>query len=428
MKLGRLDGRVGPVARDDAHAHVRRPPFAKHEHPSAARPRAARRRSLRLAAVVARARVAICAPVASARPGPVGLGVGRAKPQRRVGNAQHVLEPRRRHGHRRRHSGAQLQLWIGNLDHRRIRHHARGRRRAVTKLRHGPAKPLALKRIDPRLDRHALAHPPDVCLVDVRHHAHSREVLRDDEHRRRLQARGDGLPRIDLPRDHQPRHRSVDLRLREQIARARQGRLRTRELCERHVDRRPRQVTSPERGVDLGLRVEPARAKVPRSSEVSLSDQQVGPRPSERCTRAGLGRARLVDPGLKRVWVELGQQLPLAHGLIEIRVHSKDAARGLRSDLHLQERLHGARRLDALDDLAHGQPRRHVANLRGLGPFHPPPDRGAAGHDEQHQRHPAPGKPLLRDLREQLGVSRRRPWWTAGRARERRNIAGCSHR
>jgi hypothetical protein len=224
--------------------------------------------------------------------------------------------------------------------------------------------------------------PANVCQ-----HLHVLEVLRDREERRGLHARGDGLADVDAARhddaiDRRGDHRvsQVHLRLLERGACLDDLRLRRLGLRFRLVGRRFG-------GVEVGGREQLFLAQFSSAAQLGLRIGDVDGGALGVGLQLGNGGLGLVDLCLEERRVEHGDDLPTPHLRVEVGRERPDGAGDLRAHLDRRDRLNGAGRIDAIDDRAAADARRHRRRGR-LGPAHLCVGRDAGGHGQHGRARP----------------------------------------
>jgi hypothetical protein len=155
--------------------------------------------------------------------------------------------------------------------------------------------------------------------------------------------------------------------------------------------------------IDLGLGRHALSLQIAQPPERRLGGRQA----RFGAPQAGFGReqlrARLTDLCAEQARIDLGEQVALLHGTVEVRMHLHDAPGDLRADLYLGERLDRAGRLNLLNDVAALHLLGHEARRRSWRrSLLVRPDREHhGGHDGKHD---AAAKPATSALRTQLAL------------------------
>ena len=242
-------------------------------------------------------------------------------------------------------------------------------------MRHRPDELVGRVRIDVECDALSRPDPSDIGLVNVGVHLHLGEVCGDDEERRRLQARRDGLPHIDAALYDDP----VDGRLDDRVIQIHlvlvDGCLRLAHGCLRLGDRRllrcQRCLCAIDRylgSVEVALRNQVAGGQLFGAGVLLLRVDELDLGPLEVALRFGEVRLRLHQAGTRRLklrieerGVELRDHLSFVHDRVEVGAQIRDVARDLTTDLHRRDGLQRAGRADRIDDL----PTRHRRRVHG---------------------------------------------------------------
>jgi hypothetical protein len=216
------------------------------------------------------------------------------------------------------------------------------------------------------------AHPPDVRLVHAGFEMHVRQVLRDLEQPRSLQARRDGLAGVDLPVDHHAANRRSDDGSLEINLGDTHGRppllhlaLRDRDLCLGYAHLGARCADSGARldecqlvGLEPFLRCSPclcerlgSRQRALRIGHRALCCRHLRAGPLEGRflhPHGGIGHgqigAGLLEAGPVGGRIDPREDLAFLDRCIEISLQFDDLARNLAADLHRYDRLQRARR------------------------------------------------------------------------------------
>ena len=194
-------------------------------------------------------------------------------------------------------------------------------------------------RVDGEAHRLALVDRADVGLADIGVDLHLRQIAGDEEERRRLEARRDGLPDVDAARHDDAvdgrddaRVLEVDARLGERSIVLPYLRLGEREIGARLIE-------AARGGVDQVLRDDALGAELLVALEVDRLVGNVRPRLRDLGVRIGERRLRLLHPQRERSRIDLRDQLPLRHVRVEIGVDLLNGTRHVRADLHRRDRV-----------------------------------------------------------------------------------------
>ena len=150
-------------------------------------------------------------PPAAGRP-PRGIALRRRgrsfirhpKTKGAIRNLQHIIPMRGDDGNIRGHAGLQFLIRIADADDGVVRDHVLHRDRRIAHLHHLPVKGLRRKSVDREIHILIDRDAADVRFGHVRVDLHFREIVRDLENDRRLQARRHGLADVDISRNHDP--------------------------------------------------------------------------------------------------------------------------------------------------------------------------------------------------------------------------------
>ena len=247
-----------------------------------------------------------------------GLVIGWLVAERGVGDEKGILVVGNEERCVRRHARQQGAVGVRDTDNDRIGNDVLLRRRVESDLTDRPGECSPGEGIDREANRLADADLGDVGLGDRRFDLHRGQVARNSEQRRRAERRRDGLAKIDLAADDDPRHRRVNDRIAEVGAilldlRARGGDLRG--------------------GARGGL----LRRLVILAADVILLEQLgraggVGAGQCQRRRDVGKGRFTRCQPRRIDRGVELAQDLPDRHPAVIIDVQLRDRPRHLSAD------------------------------------------------------------------------------------------------
>ena len=292
-----------------------------------ARPAACRALRSRLPARSS-ARCRACAPAAAA----AWPAAPRRRPeaQRRVRHAQHVVGARDLDAHVGRHARLQLQLRVRHVDHRHVADDVLLDDRLEPHLPDRAGEHLVGIRVDLEADLLAgwirpMSVSSTLALTCMRVRS-----SRDHEQRRRLHARGDGLPDVDVARDDDAVDRRGDDGVAEVDAVLVQRGARLDDLRLRRLQRASacravvRAVSRSLAGISCWRSAARRGAASPRILDLHGRALGVGLQPLHR-------RLGLLDLGLEQRRLEPRDHLALPHTRVEVGVQRADRAGHLRA-------------------------------------------------------------------------------------------------
>jgi hypothetical protein len=299
-----------------------------------------------------------------------GLGVraaGRTPAQGGVGHLERHVAVVDDDAHVGGHAGQQRHVRVLRRDHHGVADHVLHRLRRLADLADLAVEAAPRESVDREGRGQADAQAAHIGLVDRGFDLHVAQVLRDGEEHRRLQARGDRLPGVDVAQDDRPVHRGADdgalqvhLRLLEQRLALLDRGLRAAHLRLAHLDLRLHGLQLLARGVEhrarlvelrrgdellvhqhllaleIALGIEERDAHAP---ELGVLRREARARHRYGALRGIQVGARLAHAQLVGRRVDARDHLAALHRRVEVGVDVLHLPGDLRADLHRGDRV-----------------------------------------------------------------------------------------